>query len=280
MAIAYVNGEWLAPEDAQVSIFDRGFLFGDAVYEVMAVYDSRIFRIEDHVIRLERSLEALGLEPGLSQAAWQALFEEAVQRGHETDALLYVQVTRGAAQPRSHAYPDNPKPTVVMTVTPSADIDRGNPAPLKVVTKSDYRWQRADVKVTSLVANGILKNEALAEGYDDAILVRDGEITEATAANVFIVKNNAVITPPKSNHLLHGVTRDCVIEIAHDLGFPVREAPVLVRDLLGADEIWFTSTGNELRPIVEVNGVTVGNGSTGAAFTAVCERFQAAKRSI
>lgn len=263
-----------------MSIFDRGFLFGDAVYEVMAVYDGRIFRLADHVVRLENSLHALGIKPEMDASGWRSLFEEAVERSDEKDAYLYVQVTRGSGAARSHVYPESLNPTIVMTVTQAPTVDRSNPSPLRVVTKTDYRWQRADIKVTSLVANGMIRNEAIAEGYDDAILVRDGEITEATAANVFIVKDGVVRTPPKSNHLLHGITRDVVIEVATDVGLEVKEEGILVRELLGADEVWISSTGNELRPVIEINGVTIGDGSPGTAFSAVCSRYQDVKRAI
>ena len=277
MAIAYLNGEWLAPEDAKVSVFDRGFMFGDGIYEVMAIYDYKIFTLDLHIQRLARSLAAIRLKSPFEDAHWRLLLEEAARRGEEKTAYLYLQVTRGVASPRSHVYPSDAMPTVLMTVMDAPILLRQSIEPYRLVTKEDFRWGRGDIKVVSLIANGLLKNEALDEGFDDAILIRDGLVTEATAANVFIVKDGAIMTPPKSRYLLHGITRDHVIAIARAADMAVEERDITEDELLGADEVWISSTGHEIWPVGEVNGKVIGNGSAGVVWQAVDDLFQASK---
>lgn len=279
MAIAYLNGEWMAPEAARVSVFDRGFMFGDGIYEVMAVYDGHIFTLEQHLVRLKRSLESIRLPSPLDDAGWRALLQEAVARSGENPAYLYLQVTRGVASPRSHEYPKAINPTVLVTVMAAPILQRQLITPYRVLTRQDFRWGRGDIKVVSLIANGLLKNEALDAGFDDAILIRDGEVTEATASNVFIVKDGVVATPPKSSFLLHGITRDHVIGLLQQAGVPFEERPVTEAELLAADEVWITSTGHEVWPVGQVNETTIGNGAAGVVWQAVDRLFQASKRS-
>jgi D-alanine transaminase len=278
VAIAYLNGEWMQPEDARVSVFDRGFMFGDGIYEVMAVYDGEVFTLDQHLTRLQRSLDAIRLDSPHTSEEWRTLILEAVARGEENPAYLYLQVTRGVASPRNHVYPAAASPTVLITVMHAPVLERTDIVPLKVVTKADFRWGRGDIKVVSLIANGLLKNEAIAEGYDDAILIRDGEVTESTAANVFIVSNGVIVTPPKSNFLLHGITRGHVIELAQAAGLVVEERAISESELLGADEVWVTSTGQEVWPVGQVNGQVIGNGSAGVVWQSVDDLFQGSKR--
>ena len=275
MSIAYLNGEWMALEEARVSVFDRGFMFGDAVYEVMAVYGRKIFMLEAHLARLKRSLDAIRLSSPHDDQTWAALLAAAVDQGGEADGYLYLQVTRGVEASRSHVYSGESEPTVLITMTPAPE--RGVKVPLRVVTKQDYRWQRTDIKVTSLIANGLLKNEALAEGYDEAILVRDGLVTEATAANIFIVRDGVILTPPLSHLLLHGVTRDHIVELARHAGLAMEEREINESELLKAEEAWISSTGNEIRPVIEINDVPIGNGTPGAMCRELDGLFQASK---
>ena len=279
MAIAYLNGEWMAPEDAKVSVFDRGFMFGDGIYEVMAVYDGHIFTLDQHLVRLNRSLDSIRLPSPLDDAGWQALLQEAVDRAHENPAYLYLQVTRGAASPRSHVYPREIRPTVLITVMEAPILKRDAVTPYKVMTREDFRWGRGDIKVVSLIANGLLKNEALDAGFDDAILVRNGQVTEATASNVFIVKDGVVVTPPKSSFLLHGITRDHVISLLRQAEMPLEERNFSEQELLAADEVWITSTGHEVWPVSQVNDQVIGNGAAGVVWQAVDRLFQDSKHS-
>ena len=275
MSIAYLNGEWMAPEEARVSVFDRGFMFGDAVYEVMAVYGRKIFMLEAHLARLNQSLDAIRLSSPHDDQTWAALLAAAVDQGGEADGYLYLQVTRGVEASRSHVYSSESVPTILITMTPVPE--RGMKDALRVVTKQDYRWQRADIKVTSLIANSLLKNEALAEGYDEAILVRDGLVTEATAANIFIVRDGVILTPPRSHLLLHGVTRDHIVELARHAGLAMEEREINESELVKAEEAWISSTGNEIRPVIEINDVPIGNGIPGAMCRKLDGLFQASK---
>ncbi|MDA0272974.1 MAG: D-amino acid aminotransferase [Proteobacteria bacterium] len=278
MAIAYLNGEWMAPEHAKVSVFDRGFMFGDGIYEVMAVYDGKVFTLDDHLVRLKRSLEAIRLKSPHTDDEWRAIINEAVQRGDETPAYLYLQVTRGVESPRSHVYPGVSKPTVLITVMHAPVLERTEITPYKMLTRNDFRWGRGDIKVISLIANGLLKNEALDAGFDDALLFRDGELTEATASNVFMVKDGTVVTPPKSNFLLHGITRDHVLSLLAAAEMPFEERAITESELLAADEIWITSTGHEVWPVGQVNDAVIGNGSAGVVWQVVDALFQASKK--
>ena len=278
MAIAYLNGEWQAPEEAKISVFDRGFMFGDGVYEVMPVYWGKVFTLDEHLKRLNRSLGEIRLKSPLTDQEWKALFSEAIDKSGEKTAVLYLQVTRGVAAQRALEYPVDVSPTVLVTVTAAPGLERRMITPYAMVTKQDFRWGRGDIKVVSLIASGLLKNEALDEGYDDAILIRDGLVTESTASNVFIVKDGIVLTPPKSSFLLHGITRDHVIGLiqANDIAFEERD--IGEAELAGADEIWITSTGHEIWPVGELNGKTVGNGEAGLVWQAVDSLFQASKK--
>lgn len=278
MAIAYLNGEWQAPEDAKISVFDRGFMFGDGVYEVMPVYWGKVFTLEEHLIRLNRSLGEIRLKSPLSDEEWKALFAQAIERSGEKTALLYLQVTRGVATQRTHEYPVNVAPTVLVTVTAAPGLDRQSITPYSMVTKQDFRWGRGDIKVISLVASGLLKNEALDEGYDDAILIRDGLVTESTASNVFLVKDGVVVTPSKSSFLLHGITRDHVINLIQASNISFEERDIREAELAEADEIWITSTGHEIWPVGKLNGKTVGNGEAGLVWQAIDSLFQSSKK--
>jgi D-alanine transaminase len=278
MAIAYLNGEWMAPADAKVSVFDRGFMFGDGIYEAMAVYHGKVFALEDHLVRLKRSLEAIRLESPHTDDQWRSIINEAVLRGDETPAYLYLQVTRGVESPRSHVYPGASTPTVLITVMPAPILERAEIMPYRMVTKQDFRWGRGDIKAISLIASGLLKNEAQDEGFDDALLFRDGELTEATASNVFMVKDGTVVTPPKSNFILHGITRDHVLGLLAKAGVSCEERAISEDELLAADEVWITSTGHEVWPVGQVNDAVIGNGSAGVVWQVLDSLFQASKK--
>ena len=277
MAIAYLNGQWMPPSEAKVSVFDRGFMFGDGVYEVMPVYDGRIFTKAQHLVRLARSQAEIGLAPVMSAEAWSTLLDEAVEKSGEAQALIYIQVTRGTATERSHIYPDS-SPTVLLTVTAFQPKTVAEIQPLKVETAEDIRWHRADIKVTSLIANGMIKNRALANGYDDAIMIRGDKVTEGTASNVFIVADGEIVPPPKSQWLLHGITRDEMIRVAVEANLPLREADFGEMQLKAASEIWLSSTGLELAPVGQVNDDRIGDGLPGPIWRQIFEGFQARKR--
>ena len=277
MAIAYLNGAWTAPSDAKISVFDRGFMFGDGVYEVMPVYGGKIFTKTAHLERLARSLREIRLTTRFSEDDWSQLLDQAVEKAGEDNALIYLQVTRGVAPERSHVYLAA-EPTVLITVTPFTPNNEQDIVSLRVCTKEDFRWHRADIKVTSLIANGMIKNEALAEGYHDAIMVRAGFVTEATSSNVFMVVDREIMTPPKSELLLHGITREEVIRIAQGLDLNVKEREFQASALEGADEVWLSATGMEVQPIGEINGMQVGDGNPGPIWRQMFRAFQDEKQ--
>jgi D-alanine transaminase len=276
-SIAYLNGTWQAPEDAKVSVLDRGFMFGDGVYEVIPVYFGKPFTLPRHLTRLGNSLGEIDLRNPLDNEAWSALINEAVARSGETTAYVYVQVTRGVGKKRDHEYPVHAEPTVLVMVYEAPILERKIVNPLKMVTADDYRWSRGHIKTVSLIAAGMLKNRALAEGADDAILIRDGKVTEATASNIFLAKDGVLMTPPKSNHLLHGITRDLVVELVKAEGMPFEERDILLAELEIADEVMITSSGHEIWPVGMVNGKVIGNGEGGLVWQRVDRLFQAYK---
>ena len=273
MPIAYLNGQWSRPEDTKISVFDRGFMFGDGVYEVMPVYNGHIFTLTQHIARLQRSMAEVRIQCPLTHLEWQALLEEGVSRSDEKDALIYLQVTRGVASERSHVYPVV-APTILITVTASP-YDEDAIKPISAVCKADFRWSRGDIKVVSLIANGMLKNQAIDEGFDDAILIRNGLVTEGTSSNVFAIRDRVLWTPPKSEYLLHGITRDQIIQMARANGLEVREENIQEAFLKQADEVWLTASGLELLPVGQIDGTTIGDGSAGEVWHMMKDIFQA-----
>ncbi|MBV1879748.1 MAG: aminotransferase class IV [Pseudomonadales bacterium] len=260
MSISYLNGCWQAVEKAQVSVLDRGFLFGDGVYESIPVYAQRPFQLARHLQRLRHSLAEIYLPDPYSQAQWHELIAEAIEKSGESNASLYIQITRGADNGRSFDYPDGMIPTVFMLVSAAPALARQSVKPYAMITLEDFRWSRCDIKTISLVAAGMLKNQAVAKGADDAVLVRDGYITECTSANIFVVKNGIIFTPPKSQLLLHGITRAVIIELARENNVPLQEVQIDLDTLAHADEIFVASSTREAWPVGWLNGKPVGAG--------------------
>lgn len=255
---AYLNGEFQPLENCHIPADDRGFLLGDAVYEVIAVYHNRPFEVEKHLARLEHSLDACGIPNPHTRAQWREIFARLTSNEPADDFGLYLQVTRGSA-PRDIAVPADATPLVfAMTMPHTAPVSA--PA-IKAVTREDFRWQRCDIKTTSLIAAVMLRRSAMGADCHDTIMVRDGKVTEATAANVFVVRNGELYTPPKSHRLLSGITRDVVIEIAAEHGIKVTEQWFGTDYLLSADEVWLTSSTKEITPVAEIDGHTIGDGA-------------------
>lgn len=274
MPSAYLNGEWLAVADAKVSVLDRGFLFGDGVYEVIPVYEGKLFCLDRHISRFLNSLAEVYMDSPLDAAGWASLLQTAVEKSVDDTAALYLQMTRGADAARSFVYPAVPKPTIFIMVNPAPNLKRGNVTPLKLVTLEDFRWDRGHIKTTSLIAAGILKNQAIAAGADDAALFKDGKVTEASSANLFAVQNGVVVTPPKSTRLLHGITRDFLIELAQQNDIAVEEREITVEELKQADEVFITSSTMEAWPVGRIDDKPVGNGAPGVIWQKLDALFQ------
>jgi len=262
--LIYLNGRFLPLEEARISVLDRGFLFGDGVYEVIPAYGGHPFRLTEHLARLERSLREIRMEPPLAPEQWQAIFQRLLEPLGEADQQIYLQVTRGAYPTRAHAIPHPVTPTVMAMAGPITLRDpdlvaRG----IAAVTVEDIRWHRCDIKAITLLANILAHEQAHDLDAQEAILVRDGLANEGSSSNLFMVKEGRLITPPKSRHLLPGITRDLVLELAAEAGIPHAEAPIRVTELAQAEEIWITSSTREVMAVTRLDGQPVGNGRPG-----------------
>ena len=258
--IGWLDGVFAPLEELRVSPLDRGFLFADGVYEVVPVYAGKLFRCEAHLARLERSLAGVRIPEPLPRAEWVQVLDELVTRNGGGDQAVYLQVTRGVA-PRDHAFPQSTTPTAfAMTRAVQRPAE---PPPRSAITRPDPRWQRCDIKSVSLLPNVLLRQEAREAGVDEAILLRDGQVTEGAATNVFIVKDDFIVTPPKTNHLLGGVTRDLLVELLEGANLPLVEGPIEAADLEQATEVWITSSSMEVAPVVNLDGQPVGAGKPG-----------------
>lgn len=264
MNTVYLNGDFIPKDDAHVSVLDRGFLFGDGVYEVIPVYGGKPLRLAEHLQRLQNSLDGIHLANPYSQTEWKTLIEEQIQRNESAEQSLYLQVTRGAADKRDHAFPEQVNHTVFLMSSPILDLPNVDTVKgARAITLEDIRWQLCHLKTVALLGNVLLKQEAINRGYDECVLVRDGFATECSASNVFLIKDNVLVTPPKSNHLLPGITRDLVVDVAEAKGLTVEQRPIAEAELANADELWFTSSTKAIVPIVSLNDKPVGNGEIG-----------------
>ncbi|MFP4181850.1 D-amino acid aminotransferase [Thiohalospira sp.] len=276
----YLNGLYLPESEACVPILDRGFIFGDGVYEVLPVYAGEPFRLAPHLERLERSLRLTAMDNPHGRAGWERVIREVIHRNGGGDQSVYLQITRGVAR-RDHAFPAETPPTALVMSSPlippaAEELARGS----TVITRPDPRWLHCDIKTTSLLPNVLLRQEAQEAGADEVILIRDGVVTEAATANLFLVREGRLLTPQQGPHLLPGITRDLVLEIAAAEGIPAGEAALDRRDLATTEEIWLTSSTREIRPVTRVDGRPVGNGEAGPLWQRLHAAYQACKDRI
>ena len=264
MTTAYLNGAFLPLGEAQVSVMDRGFLFGDGVYEVIPVYGGRLFRLAHHLKRLQNSLDAVRIASPMPEHGWADMLTELVARNTGSDQAVYLQVTRGTAPKRDHAFPADVRPTVFAMSTPAAaPRDSAAEQGIKAVTLPDIRWQHCDIKAITLLPNVLLRQQAIEADTAEAILIKDGCAIEGAASNIFIVSHGLLITPPNGPALLPGITRDLILELAAGNGIPYCEAEIPTADLLGADEIWLTSSTREISPVIQLDDTTISGGKPG-----------------
>lgn len=281
MSIVYLNGEFLPKEQARVSVLDRGFLLGDGVYEVIPVYGGRLFRLEQHLDRLDQSLAGIRLANPHTHREWRDILTQLMERHGGGDQSVYLQVTRGMAPKRDHTFPANTLPTVFamsapLTPNPPEIAEKG----VAAITLEDIRWKYCHIKAVTLLANVLLRQQAVDSGATEAILIRDGEVTEGAASNVFIVRNGVLITPPKGPFLLPGITRDLILELAAANAIPHREAPVPEAELFSADEIWVTSSTREILPVTKLNQVIIGGGRPGSMWARMTAIYQDYKERV
>ena len=277
MSLAYLNGDFLPIEECKVSVLDRGFIFGDAIYELIPVYNKKPFYLQSHLNRLKRSLDQVQIKNPNNDASWLELINRLIEHSGLDKLSVYIQVTRGVA-PRDHAFPTNVTPTVFAMTNPWPPIDddmyvKG----LTAVTVPDMRWDRCDIKVTSLLANVLKKQEAVTGAAQEAILIRDGYVLEGSATNVFVVKDGKVNTAPKNNMILPGITRDVVVDLLHENNIPLEEEAVTKEQLYEADEVWITSSTKECVPVTTIDANPVGDGQPGVLWKKVFNYFQQIK---
>lgn len=287
-ATVYLNGQFLPLEQARISPLDRGFLFADGVYEVIPCYSGRPFRAEAHLQRLNKSLDGIGMPPPLSLSHWHHLIENLLLHnkarlqsggGH---CALYVQITRGEAPVRDHAYPADLTPTVFVMCQPLPVPDLSNLdaiEAMRVITVGDLRWQRCDIKSIALLANVMARQAAREADCHEALFVRDGHVTEGSSSNVFMVRDEQIFTPPESQWILGGITRSITLEIAESEHIPHTETLLTREDLHEADEVWLTTSTRGIVPVISIDGRAVGNGRPGPLWrrmAALYERYRQA----
>jgi D-alanine transaminase len=276
----FLNGRLLPLEQATVSVLDRGFIFGDGVYELVPVYSRVPFRLDEHLTRLERSLGETRIRNPYSRAEWRKHIYQLIDAQPFDDQGIYFQVTRGAAK-RDHAFPKGVEPTVFMmsnplTNPPPAQVEKGGMA----VSAVDNRWLRCDIKSISLIGNCLLRQLSAEDGAAETILFRDGKLTEASASNVFVVKGGVVQSPPKSNLILPGITYDVVVELARANAIPLEFRDLGEAEVRGCDELWVTSSSKEVLAIVELDGKRIGDGRPGPVFRRMYQLYQDFKQKV
>lgn len=274
--IVYVNGEYLPEEDACVSVFDRGFLMADAVYEVTSVVDGKLLDFAGHAARLERSLNELDMAAPLSADALLEIHRELVRRNGLDEGMIYLQITRGAPPDRDFVFPDPEvtPPTVVLFTQAKALVD--SPAAqtgIKVISIDDLRWGRRDIKTVQLLYPSMGKMMAKAAGADDAWMVEDGLVTEGTSNNAYIIKDGKIITRHLGNEILHGITRAAALRFARESQFEVEERPFTLEEAKEADEAFVTSASTFVTSVVSIDGVSLGDGAPGPVATRLREIY-------
>jgi len=276
----YLNGNYMPEQDACIPVTDRGFIFGDGVYEVIPAYAGRLFRLDEHLQRLQNSLDAIRLHNPHTVLQWHSLLTKLIEENGGGDLSVYLQVTRGPAK-RDHALPKHVRPTVFAMANPlSPPTKESLKEGVKAITSPDYRWLNCHIKATSLLPNVLLRQMAIDAGASEAILIRNNEATEGAASNLFIVEKEVIITPPKGPFLLPGITRDLILELAKQHHISYEESAISEQRLLSADEIWMTSSTKEILPVTQLNGRPVGTGKPGAVWSRMVDLFQAFKQSL
>lgn len=281
--IVYLNGEYMPAEEAKISPFDRGFLFGDGIYEATPSYGGKMVGFGLHLQRMKNGLQSIGIENPLSDEEWLDVAKNISEKNGNENLGIYFHVSRGDEGRRFHGFPENTRPTVfamVIAIDPHPDVpDRTNKKGLKVKSTEDLRWRRCNIKSTALLGNVLHFQESFSAGKDETIMYNSaGELTEASSSNVFIVKDGQVATPPLDYQKLPGISRHIAVESLRAEGsIPVAERVVTMEEVRNADEIWITNSSKHIAPVVELDGEPVGDGQVGAVWEKAMSIYEAAK---
>jgi D-alanine transaminase len=278
--IVYLNGGWLPLDEACVPVLDRGFIFGDGIYEVIPVYSRHPFRLQEHLRRMQHSLDGIRLTNPHSDAEWEGLIHQLIAKNEGEDQYIYLHITRGVAK-RDHAFPKNVTPTVFIMSSqlpsPPAELCETGVAAVSAV---DNRWDRCDIKAIALLPNVLLRQLAVDAGAMETVMFRDGILTEGATSNIFAVENGVILVPPKDKHMLPGITYDLVLELSKDNGIPVEFGQFTEARIRAADELWLTSSTREIQPITHLDGQPVGDGKPGVLFRKMRALYQNYKNLI
>jgi len=276
----YLNGEFMPIEEARVPVLDRGFIFGDGVYEVIPVYSRRPFRLREHLRRMQHSLDGIRLANPHSEEDWVRLIEELIARNEDQDQSLYLHITRGVAK-RDHAFPAGVRPTVFMmsnplVTAPEELVESG----VAVVSAADNRWLRCDIKAIALLPNVLLRQLAVDAGAAETLLLRDGFLTEGAASNIFVVRDNTLLAPPKDNLMLPGITYDVILELAAAASIKTEVRRIAEQEVRAAQELWLSSSTKEVLAITHLDGKPVGEGKPGPLFHQMYRLYQDYKATV
>ncbi|MBK1716229.1 D-amino acid aminotransferase [Thiocystis violacea] len=277
----YLNGAFMPPDEARISVMDRGFLFGDGVYEVIPSYGGRFLGLEPHLDRLDASLAALRLANPLARETWRSVLQRLIGTPPAPDQYVYLQITRGAPPERDHLCPESTEPTVMALARPIKPraptvAERG----VTCITRPDIRWLRGEIKSISLVASVMMRREAADAGALETIMHRDGQVTEGAVSNVFVVTGDELATPPKGHLLLPGITRELALLLARDHGIRFLEHPIPLETLRGADEVWLSSSTREILPVTRLDDRPVGTGLPGPLWRRIDALYQDYKARV
>ncbi len=278
--IVYLNGRFLPLREASVPVLDRGFIFGDGVYELIPVYSRRPFRLKEHLRRLQHSLDGIRLSNPHGPEEWERLIGELIARNAPEDQSLYLHITRGVAR-RDHAFPQGVPPTVFMMAGTMSSAPEGPlVSGVAAITAEDNRWLRCDIKAISLLPNVLLCQLAVDAGAAETVLLRDGFLSEGAASNIFVVQDGTLLAPPKGHLMLPGITYDVVLELAAAGGIPYEVRPIAEATVRSADELWLTSSAKEIQAITRLDGQAVGLGQPGPLFARMRRLYQDYKASV
>ena len=274
MSLVYLNGEFKPIEEASVSVLDRGFTFGDGVYEVIPIFNRKIFRFSEHIMRLENSLREIYMSNPLKENEWRDIFNKLIDSLEQVNQSIYLQITRGVSR-RDHDISITDKPTIFAMSRPLETYSFSSG--IKAITHEDIRWQLCNIKAITLLPSILLRHKAKEQEARETILIRNKYVTEGAASNVFVCVDDKIITPPKTSHVLAGITRDLIVEILIQNNLPIVEGSIGESKLLSASEIWVTSSTWEIVPVVELDDKLVGNGKPGPLWKQANKLYQGFK---